>query len=108
MILKLLITALAAYFAAMLTPGVTITSFWGAIVVAIVLTLLNVFIKPVLVFLSIPVTLLTLGLFLLVINAVIILIASYFVGAFHVDGFWAALLYSIIFSVISWLLEAFI
>ncbi len=107
MILKLLITALAAYFAAYLTPGVSISSFWGAIIVAVVLTLLNIFLKPILVFLSIPVTVLTLGLFLLVINAAIILLASYLVGAFHVDGFWAALLYSIIFSVISWILEAF-
>lgn len=106
LIINFLLTALAAYFAAMITPGVTISSFWSAIVVALVLTLLNVFVKPILQFISIPVTLLTLGLFLFVINAVIILLASYLVGTFHVDGFWAALLYSIIFSVISFILEA--
>ena len=104
-ILQLILTALAAWLAARLTPGVTITDFGGAIVLAIVLSLLNIFIKPVLQFISIPVTVLTLGLFLLVINAVIILIAAYFVGSFKVDSFWAALLYSIIFSIVSWLLE---
>lgn len=73
---------------------------------ALVLGLLNVFVKPILQFISIPVTALTLGLFLLVINAVIILLASYLLNCFHVDGFWSALLYSVIFSVISWILEA--
>ena len=106
LIAQLILTALATYFAAWITPGVSITNFWSAIVVAIVLTLLNTFIKPILTFISIPATVLTMGLFLLVINAVIILIAAYFVGSFHVDGFWAALLFSIIFSVISWILEA--
>ena len=106
LIAQLLLTALATYFAAWITPGVDITNFWSAIVVAIVLTLLNTFIKPILEFISIPVTFLTLGLFILVINAVIILIASYFVGSFHVSGFWTAMLFSVIFSVISWILEA--
>ena len=84
----------------------SITSYWAAIIVALVLGLLNVFVKPILQFISIPVTVLTLGLFLLVINAVIILLASYLLNCFHVDGFWSALLYSVIFSVISWILEA--
>ncbi len=105
-ILQLLLTALAAYLSAKLTPGVSITSYWAAIIVALVLGLLNVFVKPILQFISIPVTVLTLGLFLLVINAVIILLASYLLNCFHVYGFWSALLYSVIFSVISWILEA--
>lgn len=103
-LLQLLLTALAAFLAAKFTPGVSITSFWTAILLAIVLALLDTFVKPFLQFISIPVTLLTLGLFLLVINAVIILLASYLVTNFHVSGFWAALLYSIIFSFVSWLL----
>ncbi len=103
-ILQLLLTALAAFLAAKLTPGVSITSYWAAILLALVLGLLDVFVKPFLEFVSIPVTLLTLGLFLLVINAVIILIASYLLGSFQVSGFWAALLYSIIFSIVSWVL----
>lgn len=106
LIVKLLLTAAATYFAAWISPGVHISSFGSAIVVAIVLTLLNIFVKPILEFISIPVTFLTLGLFLLVINAVIILIASYLVGTFHVSGFWSAFLFSIIFTVISWILES--
>lgn len=105
LIIRLLLTALAVYIAAWVSPGVTVKNFGSAIIVAIVLTLLNIFLKPLMVLISIPVTVLTLGLFLLVINAVIILIASYFVGSFRVNGFWSALLFSIIFSVISWLLE---
>ncbi len=106
LIIKLLLTALAAYLSAKITPGVSIASYWSAIIVAIVLTLLNVFVKPILTFISIPVTVLTLGLFMLVINAVVILLASYLIGSFHVSGFWAALLFSVIFSVISWILTA--
>lgn len=104
-ILQLLLTALAAFLAAKLTPGVNITSYWTAIILALVLGLLDVFVKPILEFISIPVTLLTLGLFMLVINAVIILLASWIISSFQVSGFWAALLYSIIFSVVSWLLN---
>lgn len=103
-LLQLLLTALAAFLAAKFTPGVSITSFWSAIILALVLGLLDVFVKPFLEFISIPVTLLTFGLFLLVINAVIILLASYLLGSFQVSGFWSAMLFSIIFSIISWLL----
>lgn len=104
-IIQLLLTALAAYFAAKLTPGVNITSYWTAIILALVLGLLDTFVKPVLQFISLPVTILTLGLFLLVINAVIILLASWIISSFQVSGFWSALLYSIIFSVVSWILS---
>ncbi len=103
-ILQLLLTALAAFLAAKLTPGVNIASYWTAILLALVLGLLDVFVKPILEFISIPVTVLTLGLFMLVINAVIILLASWIISSFQVSGFWAALLYSIVFSVVSWVL----
>lgn len=104
LILQLLLTALVAFIAAKLTPGVEITSFWTAILLALVLGVLDVLVKPFLVFISLPVTILSLGLFLLVINAVIILLASWLVSSFQVSGFWSAMLYSIIFSVISWAL----
>lgn len=104
-IIQLLVTALAAYLAAKISPGVNITSYWAAILVALVLGVLDTFLKPVLEFISIPVTVLTLGLFLLVINAVIILIASWLIDSFQVSGFWSALLYSVIFSVVSWVLD---
>ncbi len=103
-IVQLLLTALVAYIAAKITPGVEITSYWTAIVLAIVLGLLDVLVKPFLEFISLPVTVLTLGFFMLVINAVIVLLASWLVSSFQVAGFWAAMLYSIIFSVVSWVL----
>ncbi len=103
-ILQLLLTALVAYIAAKLTPGVEITSFWTAILLALVLGVLDVLVKPFLVFISLPVTILSLGLFMLVINAIIILLASWLVSSFQVSGFWTAMLYSIIFSVVSWVL----
>lgn len=104
-IIQLLLTALAAFLAARLTPGVNISSYWTAILLALVLGLLDVFVKPFLEFISIPVTVLTLGLFLLVINALIIMLASWLINSFQVSGFWSALLYSIIFSIISWVLD---
>lgn len=103
-VIQLLLTALAAFLAAKITPGVSITSYWAAILLAIVLAVLDVFVKPILQFISIPITIITLGLFLLVINAVIILLASWIIDSFQVSGFWTAMLYSIIFSVISWIL----
>ena len=103
-ILNLLISSLAVYLTALILPGVSIRSYATAIGVAIVIGLLNVFLKPILVLLTIPVTVLTVGLFLFVINAIIILLASYLLNGFHVDNFWWALLYSIILSVISQIL----
>lgn len=101
LVIKILITALAALLAAYLLPGVHIANFTSALLLAVVLAILNAFIKPVLIILTLPITLVTLGLFLLVINALIILIASHFVSGFHVDGFWWALLFSIVLAVIS-------
>lgn len=101
LVIKILITTLAALLAAYLLPGVHIANFTSALLLAVVLAILNAFIKPVLIILTLPITLVTLGLFLLVINALIILIASHFVSGFHVDGFWWALLFSIVLAVIS-------
>src|SRR5437867_558437 len=97
---KLLITAVAVIVTCYLLPGVSVDSMFDAVVVAAVLALLNAFLKPILIILTIPVTILTLGFFLLVINAVIILIASDLVKGFHVRGFWTALLFSLVLSFI--------
>ena len=80
--------------------GVHVQNFTTSLIVAIVLALLNLFIKPIIVIFTFPVTVLTLGLFLLVINAIIILICSEIVGGFSVNSFWTALLFSIILSVL--------
>ncbi len=107
-IFKILITAVAAYAAAWLLPGVEITDVKTAIIVALVLALLNTFIKPILIFLTIPVTILTLGLFLLVINILIIKWTDGLVGGFTVDSWWSALLFSLIVSVVTWLLSGLV
>jgi putative membrane protein len=98
---RLLISAVAVMVTAYLLPGVHVDSALDAIIVAAVLSLLNAVLKPILVILTIPVTLVTLGLFLLVINAVIIMIASNIVHGFHIRGFWTALLFSLVLSLIN-------
>jgi putative membrane protein len=107
-IVKILITAVAVYLAAYLLPGVVITDVTTTIIVALVLALLNTFIKPILVILTLPITLLTLGLFLLVINILIIKWAANLVSGFEVDSWWSALLFSLIVSVVSSILSMLI
>lgn len=99
LLLRLLVTSLAAFAAARLLPGIHIDNYWTAIVLAIVLGLLNVILKPLLILFTLPITIMTMGLFLFVINAVIVLITAYFIKGFHADGFWWALLFSIVLSV---------
>lgn len=107
-IIKILITAVAVYVAAYLLPGVTIADVKTTIIVALVLALLNTFIKPILVILTIPITIVTLGLFLLIINALMVKWAASLVDGFRVDGWWSALLVSLIVSVVSYILGAVI
>lgn len=104
-LLKILINTIAIIITAYLLPGVHINDSITALIVAIVLALLNTFIKPLLILFTLPITVFTLGFFLLVINAFIILLASHLVKGFNVDSFWWALLFSIVLSIINWLLE---
>ncbi|MXV37834.1 phage holin family protein [Flavobacteriaceae bacterium Ap0902] len=105
-IINLLSTAIAAFvLAEYLLSGVQIKNFGAAIIFALVLGLVNAFVKPLLTILTIPVTVITLGLFLLVINALMIQIASYFVSGINVDTFWWALLFSILLSLLSSLIS---
>ncbi len=104
-LLKLIVNAIAVFAAAYLLPGVTVAGFTTAIIVAIVLGILNLFIKPILIVLTIPITLFTLGLFLLVVNAIIVLICSKLVSGFTVDGILSALLFSLVVSAISGIME---
>lgn len=103
--LKVLVSALAVFISAHFLGGVAVEPFTTAIVVAFVLAVLNALLKPLLIILTIPVTVMSLGLFLLVINAFIILLAAEIVRGFEVAGFWWALLFSIILSVVTWVLE---
>jgi putative membrane protein len=97
-IVRLLLNAVAVLLLSYLLPGIAVSSFWSALIVAVVLAILNAIIKPILIVITIPITLLTLGLFLLVINAFIILMADSLIGGFEVNGFWWALLFSLIMS----------
>ena len=100
LILRFLITAGLVMLIAHFMSGVHVADFKTSLIVALVLGLLNVFIKPILVILTFPVTILTLGLFLLVINAIIILICTNIVGGFTVDSFWTAIVFSVILSIL--------
>lgn len=97
-IIKLLLTALAVVILSKFLPGVQVAGFGSAIILAIVLAILNALVKPILVLLTLPITVITLGLFLLVINAIIILLAAEFLSSFSVSGFWTALLFSLLLS----------
>ncbi len=99
-LIRILTTTLAILLVTKLMPGVSIDGVMTAIILALVLALLNMFVKPVLIFFTLPITIVTLGLFLLVINALIILIASNLVNGFHVSGFWSALFFSIVLSLV--------
>jgi len=108
LILKILLTAVAVVLIASFLPGVTIEGYTSAVIVAVVLGLLRVIVKPILVILTLPATILTLGLFLFVINAIIILIASNLVSGFSVSGFWVALGFSLLLSLFQSILYSFL
>ncbi|RYF90295.1 MAG: phage holin family protein [Chitinophagaceae bacterium] len=100
-IIRLLITAAVAYGLSMVLSGVQIPKFTDAIILAIVLALLNTFVKPILLILTFPITVLTLGLFLFVVNALIILLADKLMDGITISGFWWALLFSLLLSIVS-------
>ncbi len=98
LILRLLLTAVAVVVLAKILPGVAVEGYGSAIIVAVVIALLRFLVQPILVLLTLPITIITLGLFLLIINAVIIMMADYFVGGFNVASIWWALLFSLLLS----------
>jgi putative membrane protein len=98
-----LANAAAVYATAYLVPGIHVNGFVAALIVALVLGLINITVKPILKLLSTPFILLTLGLFLLVINAVALLLADYFVDGLTIDGFLPAVIGSIVISIVSWI-----
>lgn len=95
----LLINSIIIFIGAYLLKGVSIKSFWTAIGVAILLGLINMFIKPLIVLITLPLTILTLGAFILVINAGILLLVDNLVEGFKIEGFWWAVLFSIFISI---------
>lgn len=102
-LIKLLISGVVVIITAWITPGVQIRSFGSAVIVALVLALMNIFLRPIMIVLTIPITIMTLGLFLLFINAFIVYLVSKIVSGFKVDGFGWALLFSLFLSLISYI-----
>jgi putative membrane protein len=100
-----IISAVAIGIAAYLIPGVEVTTS-GALIAAVVLGALNLFIRPILLVLTLPINILTLGLFSLVINAVLVMLASGLVPGFSVAGFWLALIFGLVLTVINWVFNS--
>jgi len=95
-----IISALTILVLAYILPGISISSFLTALVVALVLGLMNAFVKPILIILTLPINILTLGLFTLVINGLIIALAAYLIPGFEVDNFWWAIGFAILLSLV--------
>jgi putative membrane protein len=107
-LLRVVVNTLAIVLAGHLVPGIRVDSWLAALAAGLALGLINAVVRPILVLLTLPITLVTLGLFLLVLNALCFWLAATVVRGFHVDGFWAALLGALCVSVVSWLLTALV
>ena len=107
-LIRVLVNGAAILLAASVVPGVAVRSVTSALIAGFVLALINAIVRPILVFLTLPITLLTLGLFIFVLNAFCFWLASVFVPGLAVEGFWAAFLGALIVSVVSWLSTAFL
>jgi putative membrane protein len=105
LILKWLLMAASVMVSAYLIPGVTINSFFSALFVALFLGIVNILIRPVLILITLPINILTLGLFTFVINAILVLLASSIIKGFEVGGFWTAMLFSILLSIVNYVLN---
>ncbi|MCH7398074.1 phage holin family protein [Belliella sp. DSM 107340] len=103
-LVQILLGGLSVLITSYLLPGVSVDDFLTGIVIAALIALLNITVKPILVILTIPITIVTLGLFLIVINALLILIAAKIINGFTVDGFWWAVLFGLILGLINSLL----
>lgn len=99
------ISALAIAITAKLLPGVQVDDLVSLFITAFVLGIINAVIKPIAIILTLPITIITLGLFTLVINALMIMLTSYLVPGFHVANFWWALIFSILLSIVSTILQ---
>ncbi len=106
LLLVWLINAAALFALPYIFPWVKVDTFWAALAAALVLGLVNTLIRPLLVLLTLPVTIITLGLFIFVINGLLFWWVGSFISGFHVTGFWAGTFGAIVYSIISWLLSS--
>jgi len=104
-LIRILVIAAVSFGLAHVLKGIHIDSFWTAIVFAVVLAILNIFVRPLIILLTLPVTIVTLGLFLFVVNAIVVGLASKFVDGFTIANFGWALLFSLILSFVTSILE---
>src|SRR5271170_7977882 len=107
-LIRAVVVAIGLWLASEIVPGVTILSPGSLIAAALLLGIVNAFVRPILVILTFPITLLTLGLFLLFINGLMIELVSYFLKGFVVDGLWAAILASVVVSLTSWVMSGWV
>jgi len=105
LLLKWFIMTLSVGLTAYLIPGITVNGFFSALLVALFLGIVNTLVRPFLILITLPITFLTLGLFTFVINAVLVLLASKVIHGFEVKGFWTAMLFSIVLSIIQYILN---
>lgn len=108
LLLKWFLMAISIMIAAYLLPSVFVSGFWSALWVALFLALVNVTLRPILILLTLPITIVTLGLFILVINALMVLLTSSVISGFSVGGFWQALVFSLLLSLISFIFNKFL
>ena len=107
-LIRAVVVGIGLWLASQIVPGVHILSIESLIAAALLLGIINAFVRPILVILTFPITLLTLGLFLLVINGLMIELVSYFLKGFVVDGLWPAILASIVVSLTSWVMSGWV
>lgn len=107
-LINLLVSGLAVFLSARLLPGVTVDGYLTAVLVAVVLGLVNTLIKPIVLLLTLPITILTLGLFSLVINALMILLVTAIIPGFKVDGLFTAIIFGIVLAIINGVMQLFV
>ena len=106
-LIHFLISTLAILITAYVLPGVHVSGLVSAFVLAVVLGAINLILRPILIFFTLPITILTMGLFILVINGLLVMLAGVIVPGFTVDNFWWALLFGIVLAIINWILQIF-
>ena len=106
-LIHFLVSTIAILITAYILPGVHVNGIIAAIVLAVVLGAINAILRPILIFLTLPITILSIGLFVLVINGLLVILASYIVPGFTVTNFWWAFLFGIVLTVVSWVLQMF-
>lgn len=109
MITRLIVSTLAVLITAFTLDGVTVDPWWWAVIIAVVMGFVNSWIRPLVKLLALPINILTLGLFTFVINALMVLLCAWIVGPhFAVDGFWWAMAFSIVLTIVNWALHLFV